>query len=382
MRRQGRQDDQHVPRLLDRHPIAVSAAHAIDLPERPRIRAEIVRRVVVGPQRRRRVVEHRHQHGFGQRRTEHEEERSLGEQHIHGTDAAVGKILLGKYERHAAGICRQFVAGPGLPIGQRAQRGVLVPARGAQSIQQDLVILPAPIDERRVIAFCHPQQVGRLRAVASPVGTQPRAKILDRVEIVVRQQQVPRCHGLADRAQVEPDRALADDFGLLVRRRRDISVAPFDPQVVTSTAQDPLVSRANPEHGEALHGRLIPAHRLIGRVHRQFATQAELELNGVRLAVCRLDGPRDVSHRSGQHVQVGRQGRRQESQRELHLIVGKLIDRARGPDRHAGLRQGDRVGRLQPHDAKQLSIHSNRPAQRMWPAGPVRRLAVGQPIGR
>ena len=109
-------------------------------------------------------------------------------------------------------------------------------------------------------------------------------------------------------------RALADDFGCWSAGAGQVGIAPFDPQVVTFAAQDALVSRADPEHGEALHGRPIPGHRLVCRVDRQFAAQAKFDLHCVRLTVRRLDVPRDVGHRTSQHFQVRRQRRRQERQ--------------------------------------------------------------------
>ena len=106
-----------------------------------------------------------------------------------------------------------LVAGQRLAIGQRAERGILLaagaPRESASSCSSNSW---HALDQRRVIALGRAQQVGRLRAVAPPVGTQPRSEVLDRVEIVVGQQNVPR-HRIGSPTEPRSNR-------IVIRRRR------------------------------------------------------------------------------------------------------------------------------------------------------------------
>ncbi len=380
--RQSGEHDQHIARLFHRHPIAVGATHAVHLSHGRRISAKIVRRIIVGPQRRRRVVEGRNQHGLGQRRTQREKERRLRKQHVDRADAAVGEILFRKQQRHAPAVRSQLVTGPGLTIGQHAEGRVLISANLTQVGQQLLVEDATFFQQRCVVSFGVLQQIGRLRAIAPPIGTQLSAKVLNRIEIVVGQQHVALNRFVADRSEIQLN-AVVPMNGWLVRRARgQIGVTPLNPQVIAFPRQDFLCLRSHAEHRESFHLWTIPGHRLVRGVDRQFPADAKFDLHLVRFSIRRLNVPDDVSHRASESFQVRRQRWRQERQLEFYPRVGKTINRTCRPDGHIDGGQRSSVGRLQTHDSKQLAIDAEGPVQGMGTAGPMGCVAVRQSIGR
>ena len=165
-----------------------------------------MRSVAVRPARRRGVVQDRHEHALGQRRAEREEERRLREQDVDRADAAVAEVLLGEDQRPAGGVGRDLVAGPGLPVGQRAEQGILLAAHAGKIGHQFLVELPATWCQRSVIARGGLEHVARLRPITPPIWPQAAAEVLDRIQVVVGQDHLPRHRLGAHLAQVETRR--------------------------------------------------------------------------------------------------------------------------------------------------------------------------------
>ncbi len=87
-----------------------------------------------------------------------------------------------------------------------AQRGVIGAAHAIQVGHQFVIQRDAALLQHREFSRGSLQQLGRLPAVAAPVRTQVLLHVLDRVQIVVRQQQASRNRFFGHGAQVERDR--------------------------------------------------------------------------------------------------------------------------------------------------------------------------------
>ena len=94
--------------------------------------------------------------------------------------------------------------------------------------------------------------------------------------------------------------------------------APFDAAVVAGFGQDALPLRAQRRDMQAR--RLIdrPGDPLVRQVHRPFAGHVEIGGDLVRGAVERLRTKAEIGHRTRQQVEIVRQQRRRERQRQLH----------------------------------------------------------------
>ena len=171
---------------------SVNFAAAVDLPVGQRIRAQVVRRKGPLPARQRRVLHHRLHLRLNQRRIEEQEERRRGIEHVHGRDAAVGEVLLGKQHRRAVDVRRQPVRGQRLPVGQDGELRVLLAAGLFQIGRQLAVELLAARFQARVFTLGRGQHLLHGLVVALPVGAQLAAQVLDVVLLGVGQQQMPR----------------------------------------------------------------------------------------------------------------------------------------------------------------------------------------------
>ncbi len=77
---------------------------------------------------------------------------------------------------------------------------------------------------------------------------------------------------------------------------------------------------------EAAHRLARPLHFLVRLVDGQQRTRALADGDVVRRAVGRADLPRHVRHRPREHLQVVRQGRRHEHERQVHAAALEVVD--------------------------------------------------------
>jgi hypothetical protein len=123
-----------------------------------------------------------------------------------------------------------------------------------------------------------------------------------------------------------------------------------------------------------------PGHLFARLVHRELGTRAVVKRDGVRPAVNRTDLPREVAQRQRKSVQIVRQRRGHERQRDMNFRVLELVAAAGGRDVQTDLRQGGNTLRAVPHEPKNLPVHADQADQRVLAAGPVAGRTVGQPI--
>ena len=167
------QQDKHITGLLDGHLVGFGPlAAAVNLPIGLRISAEIMGSKRPTPARGGRVIQNRYQHRFGQRGAKEKELRRHRIDHVHGSDAAIGKIFLGKHERLATGIGNDLIGGIALAIGERAHFGISFAACLGELGHELGIELLAPSLERSIIGVRLLQQSGSIIAVSTPVRTQ------------------------------------------------------------------------------------------------------------------------------------------------------------------------------------------------------------------
>ena len=180
--------EQQIAGLFDGHLVPRRAlAAAVNLAVGVRIGAEVVRRERKIPALARGVIHERHEKRFGHGRSEQQELRRHGIKDIRRSNAAIGMILLAELQRLAIGIRDKFARGEALAIGERRELRVLL-ATGLDEIGHQFAVERfAAFPQRFVVVGGRPEQIGRLPAVATPVGPQILFHVLDRVEVVVRQ---------------------------------------------------------------------------------------------------------------------------------------------------------------------------------------------------
>ena len=159
--RERRERDEHVAAFLDRHPVRVRigltrlcvGSHRIDLPGGERILPQVVRRVVVGPPLRRRVLEDRTQRSAHELRRRIEEERKLGIEDIDRADATVRPVLFREVEQIATRSRHELARRKALPPRKRAEPRILLAPAAAEGRGKRLVLLRRTRTHRRVGAY-------------------------------------------------------------------------------------------------------------------------------------------------------------------------------------------------------------------------------------
>ena len=190
----GAEQDQ-VAALLDRHHVGLVLrvlAAAVDLAVGLRIGADVVRGERELPARRRAVDHRGGDQRLGVGRTHQQELRRGGVDDVDGGDAAVAAVLLGEEHRLLVGVGRQSAAGQRLAIGQRGDLRVADAARPRQVGHQVGVERLAAPDQPGIVSLGGLEQLGGAVAVPPPVRAELLAEELDRVDLVVRDHQVPR----------------------------------------------------------------------------------------------------------------------------------------------------------------------------------------------
>ena len=120
-----------------------------------------------------------------------------------------------------------------------------------------------------------------------------------------------------------------------------------------------------------------------GFVDREFGRGVEVDRDVVRLAVGGLELVGQVGHRPRQQVDVLRQRRRHERQRQRHARAFERVDRPRRQHGQARLlRAPARRPGLAPITRYALPSMRTRLVSRCGLPGPVRRVRVGQVVGR
>ena len=155
-------------------------AAAVDLAVGLRVGPEVVRRERERPAARPGVVEDRDDLRLQQVRVQQQEERRRRVDHVDRADAAVAEVLLREHEELPLRPVDQRVRRQALAVGQGRQQGVFPAAGGLEVGHQLLVEGPAAIHQRLVIGLGGLEQTGRVQAVASPVGAELLAEVLDR----------------------------------------------------------------------------------------------------------------------------------------------------------------------------------------------------------
>ncbi len=118
----GREQDQQVAALLDRHLVLFrSLAAAIALAVGVRVLTEVVRCEGKLPTIGSRVVHERDEERLGQRRAEQQELRRHRIKHVGRADAAVRVVLLAELQRLAVAVGHELAGSEALAVGQGAQ---------------------------------------------------------------------------------------------------------------------------------------------------------------------------------------------------------------------------------------------------------------------
>ena len=149
-----------------------------------------------------------------------------------------------------------------------------------------------------------------------------------------------------------------------------------------SLASTGWADRADAQALQAVVAAGVPGHRLVGRVHRDLARGVEVDGDVVRAPVGGAGLERHVGRRPRDQLQVVRQHRREEGERQLDAGTAEDVDRAERQHGHAPLGQRRDVGRQVPHDPEGAAVDSHQGAHRMRRAGPVRRRSIREAIGR
>ena len=185
--------DQQIAALLDGHLIpSAGLSAAVDLPVGLGIGAQIVRREGELPAIAGGIVHKRHDERLGQRGAEQQELRGHGIEHVRRRDAAVGMVFLAELQRLPIGVGHEFPGGETLPVSQGCERRVLGAARRREITRQLVVKLRAAIDQRLVVSRGFDEQSRGVESVSTPVGSQTVMHVLDRVQVVVSDNQPGR----------------------------------------------------------------------------------------------------------------------------------------------------------------------------------------------
>ncbi len=132
-------------------------------------------------------------------------------------------------------------------------------------------------------------------------------------------------------------------------RGGQIEPAPVDPEVVPFFFENRLVLGADGHHLESGHDVAAPDDLFVRRVDAQSGRGAEIEREGMGLAVRRADRGRDVSHGPRHDVEVLDEQGRGEGQDQLDAGIGERVNGLSGSDRKIGLAEGRDLPGAWPH---------------------------------
>ena len=326
----------------------------------------------------------------------------------------------------------QLVTGHGLPVGQRQQLGVLF-----------TFLLRA--GKKVIFKCCHffhdfrvscPGLIQQLRegpAAGAPVAFQIFTEILDRLHIVISQNQgvFPRFCANSEllvgfdhrpaipypvllarlqllrspvfhigalvqntAAGIQPVQIAQSDLSLEPAQAHGIDImaggnhmeaAPLDPVVVTMALEHILCAAGEP-------GRtfiLTKGHRLIGIIHAKLTGKTKVNSAIVLLAIHRFQPIAHVGHRPGQYIQIVQQQGTCKGQLQTDLFVFKGILGRHGTDGHICLGQlvitavvavVNRVNCAQ--KLIQKSVQVQYACDRLAHTGPVAGSIIRQPVCR
>jgi len=184
--RQGREEDEHVARLLHRHLVLLARRPApVHLTVREGVLPYVVGREGEGPEIRGRVLQHRHDRRLHQRGTGQEQDGRLGIEHVHRARAAVAEVLLREEERPPRRVGHELARGEGLAEGQGADGRVLGAAAALQVRHEFAVESLAPSRHLGGVAQGIGDEACRVCAVAAPEGPKVAAEVLHAVVVIV-----------------------------------------------------------------------------------------------------------------------------------------------------------------------------------------------------
>ena len=310
--------DEHVAALLHRHEASLvlcRLAARVALLDGERIASHVVRRERPRPARMRGVDQDRRERGAGERRRHHQQMWELRIEHVNGADAAVGVVLLREVERLAVTVRHELACGERLPICERGESGVLLPAEPHQVACELRVERVQPGEDRSPIRHGLPEHRLEREAVAPPPCGQRVAEELYGLHVVVRQQEMR--------------------FAILRRGRpHQPGVAPVAAHAVAALAQRRLLLAADRHRRQACDGRDVRDHRRLVVVSRERRRDGGTKLPAGRAGHARGhvgDGPRE-------DLEVLRQLRRREPQFHCDAVLRERAYRLRGTHLHALLR--------------------------------------------
>ena len=200
----GRQHHQHVAALLHRHLIfeivhrrargeevvgrrglsVVRVRRGVDLTGGAGIAAHVVGREIVCPDGHGGELQHRAAQRVDQLRRVLQEQRNGRIAHVHGSDAAVGVVLLGQKRHIAAGRGDELVGAQSVPP-RRARQRLIVLAEGRGIGQHARVRLGAAPKQRVELLRGLANRVGDLRAVSAIPRLAQVAEVVDGGNVVV-----------------------------------------------------------------------------------------------------------------------------------------------------------------------------------------------------
>ena len=361
--RQRRERDEHVAALLHRHPVRVSVRlaglgvcpHRVHLARGERILPEVVRRIVVFPLVRRGVLEYRAQRGAGEFGRGVEQKRQLRIEYVHRSNAAVRAVLLRKVHKLPAGSRHELARGKALPPRERAEPRVFLAAAPPERRHKRGVLRLGVLTHRSVCADRILQHLLKALSVPAPVCGQVAVEPTYRLHVVVRQDKMVAA---VDRPGIAP-------------------VAPYR----VSRASKRILLNSPKAHGRS------PRHRQrVGRDRGALVLAADVRAErGAKLPRLRaLDERGEVRHRTGKRLEVARILRGQELERRAETVrTGIPHDRRERTHLAGDLFKRRRIGGLGSAESVHLPVHLKNDVERLrLPRGPVRRLAVRQPVVR
>ena len=293
---------------------------------------------------------------------------------VHGADAAVGVVLLGKQRHLPAGRGDELVRGEGMPPARVEQRGVIVAARGLRFARKAVVQRGAAGEQLVEMRVRIADGVGDLAAVAAVPGFAQVAEIVDRSDVVIGDD--PARFAAAG----QRGRRLHAVAGGLRARTTQVQVAPVDGHMVAGMAQRLLGGLAAPGCGAAVQHKVCAGHgRADVAVVAQPVGQVQPHAHVMRRAVGAFGGERDQRDRHAQHVGVVGQGGRYKAGGQPH--AAKLADKAGAGG--ADLQFGQRGFGFGPgaKEAAGLPVHGHGAAHRFGGAAPVAGVGLGHGVG-